>query len=332
MKKQVTLLAAVLLFLVACTGCGKTDREARTDSSGGNQMDQDRKLQVVSSFYPMYDFAKKIGGDYAEVKNLVPSGMEPHDWEPGAQDLVALERADLFVYNGAGMEHWTEDVLNALDNQDLVVVEAAKDLELLQSEESGQGHGGHSHNHSHSLGQGDSEHSVDPHVWLDPEKAKQEMKAILDGFVQADPEHAEYYRKNYEAYAGQFDGLDENYREVLQQVKNKELITAHEAFGYLCHAYGLEQQGIEGVVSDSEPDASRMEEIIQFAREHEVKTIFFEKLVSPKVAETIADEVGAKTAVLDTLEGLDQEDLEKGEDYFSVMERNLKTLEQALNE
>ena len=104
-----------------------------------------------------------------------------------------MERADLFVYNGAGMEHWTEDVLNALDNQDLVVAEAAKDLELLQSEESGHGHGGHSHNHSHSLGQGDSEHSVDPHVWLDPEKAKQEMKAILDGFVQADPEHAEYY-------------------------------------------------------------------------------------------------------------------------------------------
>ena len=164
MKKRVTLLAAVLLFLVACTGCGKTDREARTDSSGGNQVDQDGKLQVVASFYPMYDFAKKIGGDYAEVKNLVPSGMEPHDWEPGAQDLVALERADLFVYNGAGMEHWTEDVLNALDNRDLVVVEAAKDLELLQSEESGHGHGGHSHNHSHSLGQGDSEHSVDPHV------------------------------------------------------------------------------------------------------------------------------------------------------------------------
>ena len=87
---------------------------------------------------------------------------------------------------------------------------------------------------------------MDPHVWLDPEKAKQEMKAILDGFVQADPEHAEYYRKNYETYAGQFDTLDENYREVLQQVKNKELITAHEAFGYLCHAYGLEQQGIRG--------------------------------------------------------------------------------------
>ena len=96
--------------------------------------------------------------------SLIHIWMEPHDWEPGAQDLVALERADLFVYNGAGMEHWTEDVLNALDNRDLVVVEAAKDLELLQSEESGHGHGGHSHNHSHSLGQGDSEHSVDPHV------------------------------------------------------------------------------------------------------------------------------------------------------------------------
>ena len=327
MRKRLTLLAAVLLFLFACTGCGKTDIEDNKTAVGGAQTEQEEKLQVVASFYPMYDFAKKVGGDYATVKNLVPSGTEPHDWEPGAQDLVALEKADLFVYNGAGMEHWTEDVLRTLDNQDLVKVEAAKDIELLESDESDSGHG-----HGHSHGDDGHGHTVDPHVWLDPENAKQEMQAILEGYISADPKHAEYYQKNYEKYAKQFDELDEEYKETLSQVKSKELITSHEAFGYLCHAYGLDQQGIEGVVSDSEPDAARMEEIIQFAREHQVKTIFFEELVSPKVAETIADEVGAKTAVLNTLEGLDQEDLEKGEDYFSVMERNLKTLEQALNE
>lgn len=345
MKRRLTLLAAVLLFLFACVGCGKTETEDKTAASGGYQTQQEEKLQVVASFYPMYDFAKKIGGEYANVKNLVSSGTEPHDWEPGAKDLVALEKADLFVYNGAGMEHWTEDVLKALDNQELIKVEAAKDIELLQSEDitSDSDHNSdqksaqnkertqkqsHGHSHSHSHG----EHTVDPHVWLDPENAKQEMKAILDGYVSADPEHAEYYQENYEKYAEQFDELDREYRETLDQVKSKELITSHEAFGYLCHAYGLDQQGIEGVVSDSEPDAARMEEIIQFAKKHEIKTIFFEELVSPKVSQTIADEIGAKTAVLNTLEGLDKEDLENGEDYFSTMRKNLKTLEEALNE
>ena len=262
------------------------------------------KVQVVASFYMMYDLAKKIGGDQVEVKNLVPAGTEPHEWEPGARDVASLEDADVFVYNGAEMEHWTDTILNTLDNKELVVAEASKGVKLTGS---------------------------DPHVWLAPLNAKKEMENIKDALIKADPKHRTVYEENYKKNAEKCEKLDERYKRTLGQIKRKEVITAHEAFGYLCCAYDLKQIGIEGIQSDSEPDAARMKEIIQFAKKHDVGTIFFEELVSPKVAETIAKEIGAKTAVLDTLEGMSDEDQKAGADYFSVMEENLRTLKKALD-
>ena len=244
------------------------------------------KLKVIASFYPMYDFAVKIGGDRAEVVCMVPSGTEPHDWEPSASDLKNLEEADLFVYNGAGMEHWEEE--------------------------------GHDHGH------------YDPHVWLSPMNGKKEMEHIKNAYIEADPDHKDYYEANYETYAARFDQLDQSYKDTLASLPNKDIVVSHEAFGYLCSAYGLNQMGIEGLSPDSEPDPARMAEIIDFVKERNVKVIFFEELVSPKVAEAVAKETGAITQVLNPLEGLSDEELKKGADYFSVMEDNLKQLENAL--
>ncbi len=157
------------------------------------------------------------------------------------------------------------------------------------------------------------------------------MENIKDALIKADPKHRNVYEENYKKNAEKCEKLDERYKRTLGQIKRKEVITAHEAFGYLCRAYDLKQIGIEGIQSDSEPDAARMKEIIQFAKKHDVGTIFFEELVSPKVAETIAKEIGAKTAVLDTLEGMSDEDQKAGADYFSVMEENLRTLKKALD-
>lgn len=292
--------STVVLFLLAIsmlvTGCGKESSMERKKANG--------KVQVVASFYMMYDLAKKIGGDQVKVKNLVPAGTEPHEWEPGARDVASLEDADVFVYNGAEMEHWTDTILNTLDNKELVVAEASKGVKLTGS---------------------------DPHVWLAPLNAKKEMENIKDALIKADPKHRNVYEENYKKNAEKCEKLDERYKRTLGQIKRKEVITAHEAFGYLCRAYDLKQIGIEGIQSDSEPDAARMKEIIQFAKKHDVGTIFFEELVSPKVAETIAKEIGAKTAVLDTLEGMSDEDQKAGADYFSVMEENLRTLKKALD-
>lgn len=353
MKRSVYIILSVLAVSLCCAGCGEknsleaeekkqmTDQKKQisdqlSSNTGGesDEINSGDKLKVAASFYPMYDFARKIGGDKAEVTNMVPAGTEPHDWEPAATDIRELESADVFIYNGAGMEHWVESVLESLDNQKLTVVEAAKGLTLME--------GTHDHEEtagdeetaarevSHDKDANKDDISYDPHVWLDPMNAKAEMENIKNAFVAADPKNQDYYEKNFEIYAAEFIKLDQEYREEITKTSGKDLITAHEAFGYLCKAYGLNQVGIEGLMPDSEPDPSRMDEVIQFAKKHNVKTIFFEELVSPKVAKTIANEIGAKTEVLNPLEGLSDEELAAGADYFSVMRENLKKLDEAL--
>lgn len=301
MKRIVKIISVVVAMLIGCTACaGNGETDAAKDS---------KKVKVMTSFYTMYDFAEKIGGDKVTITNMVPAGTEPHDWEPSAVDIRKMEDADVFIYNGAGMEHWAEDILKTLDNKKLITVEASKGVNLIKEEKEN-----------------------DPHVWLDPENAKIEMKNIKDALIQADEKNTEYYTQNYEAYEKKLDELNQEFEETLSQLENKDIIVAHEAFGYLCKAYGLNQVAIEGLMPDSEPDPAKMEEIIQFAKKKKINTIFFEELVSPKVAKTIAKEIGAKTEVLNPLEGLSDEQIESGEDYFSVMRTNLQQIKDALEE
>lgn len=308
------LVCACTLSLSLLTGCGTQP----ADTAAG-----DGRLRVLTSFYPMYDFACKIGGDCIDVINMVPSGTEPHDWEPSTNDLKNLEKADVFIYNGADMEPWADDLLVSRSDT-LRVVEASENVELRTTD------GEHEHAHEHE----DADHhhgDFDPHVWLDPENAKIEMEAIRDALCAADPENSTVFQSNYEKYAAELDALDAEFREKLAPLPNRTIVVAHEAFGYLCDAYGLTQVGIEGLSPDSEPDPGRMAEVIDFVREHSISTIFFEELVSPKVAEAIASETGAQAKMLSPLEGLSDEQAAAGADYFSVMHDNLAALMEALN-
>lgn len=308
------LVCACTLSLSLLTGCGTQP----ADTAAG-----DGRLRVLTSFYPMYDFACKIGGDCIDVTNMVPSGTEPHDWEPSTNDLKNLEKADVFIYNGADMEPWADDLLVSRSDT-LRVVEASENVELRTTD------GEHEHAHEH---EGADHHhgDFDPHVWLDPENAKIEMEAIRDALCAADPENSTVFQSNYEKYAAELDALDAEFREKLAPLPNRTIVVAHEAFGYLCDAYGLTQVGIEGLSPDSEPDPGRMAEVIDFVREHSISTIFFEELVSPKVAEAIASETGAQAKMLSPLEGLSDEQTAAGADYFSVMHDNLAALMEALN-
>ena len=307
------LVCACTLSLSRLTGCGTQPADTAAD---------DGRLRVLTSFYPMYDFACKIGGDCIDVTNMVPSGTEPHDWEPSTNDLKNLEKADVFIYNGADMEPWADDLLVSRSDK-LRVVEASENVELRTTD------GEHEHAHEH---EGADHHhgDFDPHVWLDPENAKIEMEAIRDALCAADPENSTVFQSNYEKYAAELDALDAEFREKLAPLPNRTIVVAHEAFGYLCDAYGLTQVGIEGLSPDSEPDPGRMAEVIDFVREHSISTIFFEELVSPKVAEAIASETGAQAKMLSPLEGLSDEQAAAGADYFSVMHDNLAALMEAL--
>lgn len=302
MKRILSCLFAFLFLAGALAGC--TAKSSGADDQG--------KLSVTTSFYPLYDFAKKVGGERISLTNLTPAGTEPHDWEPTSKDIIRLEKADVFLYNGAGMEHWVDQVLATLSSEKLLSVEVSQGISLLDETEDVSGK---------------PLMSVDPHIWLSIPRAKEEMRTIKEAFCKADPEGASIYEANYQKYAAEFDALDAEFRETLGALPNKNIVVAHQAFSYLCADYGLNQVAIEGLAADSEPDPARMKEIIDFARENGVKVIYFEELVSPKVAETIAAEIGAKTAVLNPLEGLTQEQLDKGEDYLSIMRQNLATLE-----
>jgi len=319
-------MLAVVLIVSLLAGCG-TPQEPSASNANGNQS-QDKKLSVYTSFYPMYDFASKIGGDKIDAVNMVPAGTEPHEWEPTAADIAGLEEASVFIYNGAGMEHWVEDVLESIQNDSLIAVEASKGLTLLEGHHDDEEE--HSEEEEHSDEDEHSHGKFDPHVWLDPMNAKAEMESIKNSFIQADPDNKDYYEANYTKYAGEFDALDKEFRDAITSLPNKDIIVAHQAFGYLCSAYGLNQVPVEGLAPDSEPDPARVAEIIEFAKEHDVKVIFFEELVSPKVAEVIASAIGAKTDVLSPVEALSDEQMENGDDYFTVMRHNLEALKAAL--
>ncbi|MDR1440398.1 MAG: metal ABC transporter substrate-binding protein [Clostridiales bacterium] len=291
------------------------------------------KLKVYASFYPMYDFAARIGGNMADVSNMVPPGTEPHDWEPAAADMAGLESADIFIYNGAGLEHWAGDILGALQNESLIAVEASAGIALMEGhsdDEHGNERVGEEDADGDVGGHGDDE-GFDPHVWLSPKNAKVQLLNIKNAFVLADPGNADLYEANYSAAAAEMDALDREYAGAISALPDKDIIVSHQAFGYLCSEYGLNQVPIEGLSPDSEPDPARMAEIIEFANEHGVRVIFFEELVSPKVAETIAGAIGAQTDVLSPIEGLSDEEIAAGDDYFSVMRQNLKAIERALS-
>lgn len=496
-SRRSAIAASAIGLTALLAGCKTTSQ----NKTGG-------KLNIVASFYPMYDFAKRIAGDYADVTCLVPAGTEPHDWEPSSKDMKTIQEADFLIYNGAGMEHWVKDVLDGLGSDTkLVSVETSKGVNLLSLEEdddhdhdhakevktfedsevkdrslsdwSGEwqsayplakdgsldkafkekaedgkmsaeeykayyikgfetdiskitikdnsityvydsgktvsaeykyvgffiqnwstgtkgamyrfeavdhnagapiyvefndhmiesahaehfhirmsnesfdaivdpenrwptfypanltpeqvseelashGKSGHSHNHDHDHG------GTDPHVWLSPLNAKIQMKNICDALSEKDSEHKTEYAANLDKANADFDTLDSEFHKGLDPLPNKTIVVSHQAFGYLCEAYGLTQMPIEGVEADAEPNAQEMKEITEFVKEHNVKVIFTEELVSPKVAQAIAEATGARVEELNPLEGLTDEELKAGEDYLSVMRDNLKALEGAL--
>ncbi len=274
-------------------------------------MTQQKRLQVVASFYPVYFLAERIGGEKANVINITPAGSEPHDYEPTSQDMAAIERSQLIILNGGNLEAWRNNIEQSIDPERTKVVVAGEGLADQQVEENGK-------------------QVVDPHIWLDPLLAKKMTEKIVEGFALVDPTNSEYYQENATTLEKELEDLDMAYREGLNNCVNKDIITSHSAFGYLASEYGLRQVSIAGLSPDAEPSLQELASVTQFAKANSVRYIFFESLVSPKLAQTIAREVGAQTLVLNPIEGLTDEEVAQGKDYFSEMTTNLTHLKIAL--
>ncbi len=254
---------------------------------------------VTTSFYPVYFFVSQIAGDKMKVINITPSGVEPHDYEPTARDIANIQSSKLLVIIG-GVEPWAGDVQTK-------VLELNRDLgQLIEIDE-------------------DGESMKDPHIWLDPGLAQEMVRLIGAELIALDPDNKDYYVSRMDNISARLSELDRDFESGLAECVRREIVTSHAAFGYLASAYGLKQVPITGLSPEAEPSLKGLAELTNFVKENEVNYIFFETLVSPKLAQTLADEVGAKILVLDPIEGY------LGRDYFEVMRDNLSNLELALS-
>jgi zinc transport system substrate-binding protein len=257
--------------------------------------------------------------------SLVPSGTEPHDWEPAPQDLVRLQRARVFVYNGAGLEPWADRLLPELKKRSVVTVRTTEGMALARG-----GEAGHGHEHQEATGKAGPA-AVDPHVWVDPVRAQAQVEAIRAGLAKADPGHAAAYAANAQAYKAKLAALHQAFAAELKQCARRDVVTTHAAFGYLTRRYGLNQLAIHGLAPEAEPSPGALAELVRVAKQKKVTHVFFETLVSTKLAETLAREIGAQTLVLNPIEGLTPEEQAAGKTYLSLMEENLKNLRTALD-
>ncbi|NJP34705.1 metal ABC transporter substrate-binding protein [Micromonospora thermarum] len=313
-------LAATATALLALGGVAA----CADDQAGVNP----QRVDVVAAFYPLQFLAERVGGDAVTVSNLVKPGAEPHDAELNPGQVGEVAQAELVVYL-KGFQPAVDEAVeqNAGDKAfDVATVQPLLDAASADHEHEGEGEG---EGEGEAAGHAEEETGgKDPHLWLDPTRLATVGDQLAERLGTADPDRAGDYTARAKALRTELEKLDAEFTAGLKTCQRREIVVSHTAFGYLTERYQLEQIGVSGLSPEDEPSPQRLAEVAEEAREHKATTIFFETLVSPKVAETIAGEVGAKTAVLDPLEGLSGDN---GGDYLSVMRANLATLRTALS-
>ncbi len=325
-------------------------RSEQSDVKTGSQVTGDR-VQVVATFYPLQQLAAGVVGDMGEVNAVVPAGMEPHEYEPSIGDIKRIYAADLFLLNGAGMDAWAEKLMPDLESKGVPSLRLADKVILLKSEEGS----GHEHGHEEAGAEHEDEHTTegvepvgmgsmvgdehgdehehgewDPHFWLDPISVKSLVLAISEALSQRFPEKRSQFEMNAEQTIQKLEALDIEYRTGLAACSKQEVVTSHDAFRYLAHRYGFETHALAGFSPEEEPSPKRLAELAALVKAEGIQYVFFETLVSPKMAETLARETGTETLVFNPIEGVTTEESATGVDYWSLMHDNLSALRKAL--
>lgn len=284
-------------------------------------------LQVVTTLFPLYDFARTIGGNKAQVTMLLPPGVEPHTFEPKPEEMIRIRRAGLFIYTSRYMEPWAEKIITGIENRSLHVVNAGKGVTYRtiasHGEHDGEGHKDH--------GTGNMLEGKDPHVWLDFTNAARMVDAILEGFVTVDPDNSTVYRQNAETLKARLVSLDERYRKSLAVCTTRKLLHGgHYTFGYLADRYNLDYHALSGISSDSEPSAERMVALVRNIKSAGAVYLFAEELLSPRLTETLAQEAGVGVLMLHGAHNVSRDELSRNVTFFDLMERNLEQLQKGL--
>ena len=309
--------AVVLVMLIPFTASCRKGREP-AETAG--------KLRVTTTLFPLYDFVRTVGGDRVEARLLLPPGVEPHNFEPRPEDVVQLNKTDMFVYTNKYMEPWLDELLKGIPNKGLEVVDASTGVIFMPSagEDGHEEHGSGAHGHHHGEG-------MDPHIWLSIPNAERMVENITAALARKDPAGSAFYRKNAEAYRARLAELDGTFKAGLAECGRRIFLHGgHYAFGYLAQQYGLTYVSAYAVSADAEPTPRKLMELVNMMRKNDLTAIFYEELLSPRVAETIARETGSTLLKLHGIHNISREDLAAGATYISLMEQNLKNLRTGL--
>lgn len=297
-------LGFILILVIILTSCGCT----LTERFSTKAATPDSSLPIIyTSIYPLYDFTKKIGGNNVTIINITPAGAEPHSFEPSPKLLAEMSKATLFLYNGAGMEPYLDDLLATLQGSSLLMIGANQGVNLIKENQ-----------------------MTDPHTWLSPSCALIMGENIFNALSQIDPDNTSFYKKNFQTFRDNLTKLAQDYEDTLAQCEERKIIVTHQAFNYLCREYNLIQIPIMGLNAEAEPSSRKLKEICRQINNEKIKYLFSEALFSPKVAETIAAETGATVLQLHPLGSLSEKEIQEGKDYFKVMRENLENLQLAL--
>ena len=440
----IAIAIAVIASVLAFSGISN-DSTPMESPEQANLVPQAEKITILTSFYPYHEFTKNVAGDFADVKQFMPNGVEAHDWEPRAQEIQSLKDADVFVYNGLGMESYIENIIESGEFDNVVFLKASEGVELLKFEDDHDdhakhddhddhddhdehakedGHDGHDshaeefheeialvieefeeghmtesqsivaieeilHEHEgdgHDHGAGmiediehvlheiedghiaasegleeihhlvsgedvhdehakeddhddheegghdghDHDYEFDPHIWLDPILVKQQVNVIRDGLIQVDPDNKENYEENARIYNDKLDALDMKIGSALSSCQKDTIVPYHNAFTYLGERYDIHIMALGGMAPDSEASAAEIAEFVDFVKDNDIKVIFSEELVDPRLAEVIAEEANAQVMLFSPLEALSKEEAATNVSYIDKMEDNLDSLKVAL--
>ncbi|RAV69104.1 zinc ABC transporter substrate-binding protein [Aerococcus loyolae] len=323
-----------LLALLVSFGCNQGKEAADKNGKG--------KLTVMTSFYPMQLLTQAVVGDQADVQVMISGKQEAHHFEPSAKDMARLQEADVFVYNSDDMEAWVESSLNSIDTDRVKVVESADNIEpisgavetiegeVLTAEDDHDHDHDHEGDHNHEEG-GLHVHEYDPHTWLSPKNAMIQTQAICDAMKEVDPDQAELYQKNTDAFLEKLEALDHDYQRAFSNHPDQSFVTAHAAFGYLADEYYLKQIALTGVSDDAEPSPQAMAGVIDYIKQNNLPVIYFQENTSSKLADTLAAETGVKVSSLNALESASSDQPISGDTYINLMRENLEHLKLTIN-
>jgi len=317
--KLVKVLLALLAIGFVAAGCSTAEESKNSGST---------ERTIYTSLYPLQYIVEKIGGETVQTKSVFPPGGDAHTYEPSSKDMTSIADSDAFIYLGAGLEAFAQTAADSLTSQDVELIEIGEHEELFITSE-------HDHHHDEDHEHEGEEHGDDhhhgdrdPHIWLDPLRMIEMAKIITDELTALYPEEAAVYEKNYEELEADLQALDETYQEVLEGKEDKHILVSHASFGYWEERYGVEQLSVSGLSTEQEPSQKELTEIINQVEENNLEYILFEQSGTTRVAQVIQEETELDALTLHTLEVLTDEDVNKEEDYISLMEMNLETLDQ----